>query len=623
MGQKYAVLIQGAIPGASYDEFWNDVVLMRETLLNNGFQDNQIYVLYGNGADYFNANRTNPRYRPAPAITDLAATIPNVTNVFNGLANGTGGFPQLTNEDLLFIWTFDHGCGPPCMAGTTNVVLCLMDGDMQDTTFANLVNQIPHAYLIICMQQCHSGGFINDLTGDRTVILTAATATEHAHGADTENETVNGVVYHHGEFNFYLFSALNGQTVTGTAVSADSNNNGFVTMREVFNYIQAHENQPETPQYDDGTRALGEKLNLSFADVFIRDNLQDTGQEPLAGGGISCSPDINHFRDQLANPQASLGSAAAKNQNNLFDNIEFGQTNYIYVRLQNRGYSTSDADVDIYWSLPSTLPTPGSWNYVGTIHVPAINPGDFKVGGPLLWSTVPAEGHYCFVAVLGNTQDPKPDINNVHSADDFYNLIRQNNNVTWKNFDVYDMFANSYYKFLFYIQGWPRIAYSTDLEIERSQLPNNVKPTLVLLKRLCKKAIPRGMTLAKETKLYSHYTVTSTKTAVLKNIALKTSDKSQATIEITLPKNTPDGIYQISVLQRINGKEMGRVSKSLKVGKYPYMGNSSTKELHKANCEWAKKISKKHKVAYSDKDLALHHGFNGCRFCLPEFDTDR
>lgn len=278
MGEKYAVLISGDLAETGYDEFWNDVVLMQEALINNGFPANHIYVLYGNGNDFFDANRPNPNYRPNPAITNLAANTTNVQNIFTGLANGTGGYPQVTNDDFLFIWTFDHGCGPPCIAGT-NVVLGLIDANMQDTVFANLVNQIPHAYRVICMQQCHSGGFINDVQSDRTIIMTAAMATEHAHRSDNENEVVNGVIYNHGEFNFHLLSAMNGQTLTGVAVNADSNGNGFVTMREIFDYIANNESAPETPQYDDGTLNIGEKLDFSmpekkcYAPTFDRNSL--------------------------------------------------------------------------------------------------------------------------------------------------------------------------------------------------------------------------------------------------------------------------------------------------------------------------------------------------------------
>lgn len=359
------------------------------------------------------------------------------------------------------------------------------------------------------------------------------------------------------------------------------------------------------------------------ADVYIRDNLQDTGEEPLGGGGIARSPDINHFRQELTDPQATLGSVAAQSQDNLFENIEHGQPNYIYVRLQNRGYTVSDVEADIYWVPPSTLPTPGSWNFIGTLNVPAIAPGEFKVAGPLIWPSdqIPAKGHYCFIAVLGNAQDPKPDLSAIHNINDFYALIREKNNVTWKNFDVQNMFAGSIQRFDFQIQGWSRIAYFTDLEIHLSDLPHNVKVELKVLKRLTEGTTVEGLSKKREKKLHSHYEVTSPKQAALRNMPLKTSDNSMATLYITLPEDIPNGAYDLSVLQKIDGREMGRVTKRLLVGDYPYVANRNSREVHEANCDWVKRMSSKNKVAYRELKLALKHGYNGCHYCLPEFDT--
>jgi zinc metalloprotease ZmpB len=72
----------------------------------------------------------------------------------------------------------------------------------------------------------------------------------------------------------------------------------------------------------------------------------------------------------------------------------------------------------------------------------------------------------------------------------------------------------------------------------------------------------------------------------------------------------------------VDGKEVGRVTRMLAIGQYPYMGNSRTSEVHLANCEWAAKISRGNKEAYQDLECALKHGYDGCRFCLPEYSKD-
>jgi hypothetical protein len=55
---------------------------------------------------------------------------------------------------------------------------------------------------------------------------------------------------------------LNGQDLLGNAVNADASGNCLTTMREIFDYIINHESDSATPQYDDGSRNLGEQLHL-------------------------------------------------------------------------------------------------------------------------------------------------------------------------------------------------------------------------------------------------------------------------------------------------------------------------------------------------------------------------
>ena len=357
------------------------------------------------------------------------------------------------------------------------------------------------------------------------------------------------------------------------------------------------------------------------SDIYVRDNLQDMGAEPLAGGGISASPDINHFRQELIDPQSTLGTAAAKAQDNLFEPIEIGQTNYIYLRIQNRGYAAATVDVDIYYGLPSTLPTPSSWHLIGSLTTSPIVPGEFKVVGPLAWSQIPQKGHYCFVAVLGNAQDPKPDLTTVHTINDFYTLVRQHNNVTWKNFDVDNLFAGGEMQYEFWIQGWPRIAYFSDLEIDLSELPLGCMIELRLLKRLVEGSAIQGMMKTKETENYAVFDVSPHGLAAIRNMQLKTSDRSQARLTITLDSSIPDGGYRVHALQKVEGKEVGRVTKFLLVGEYPYVANLNSDEVHLANCVWVRKMNPRHRSAYNDLQLARKHGYNGCRYCLPEIDT--
>jgi len=627
MGQRYAVLISGDIAENGFPEFFFDVVLMRDMLITNGFAAGNIFVLYGDGADYNSATYPAARYRPNPAITTLSATAANVRAIFSDLANGTNGRPRLINDDLLFVWTFDHGSQTPITPNSNTLIsaLCLRDVDMRADDFAGAIDVVPHAFRVICMQQCRSGGFIPYLASDRTVILTAVQADRDAFPTDNtaERETIAGRIYPHGEFNYYLLAAFNGQDLLGNAVNADTNNNGFVTIREVFDHIANHESESGTPQYDDGTRHLGERLHLAFADLFMRDNLDDQGVEPSPNGGISASPDINHFRNELLDAQATLLGSGAMANGTLFETIEIGQPNYIYVRVRNRGYSSSNATVDLYWTFPSTLPTPASWKSLGSIALPQIAPDTVACAGPLIWSEgIPAQGHYCFVGVLRNAQDPAPDLAAVTTVDQFYDLIRLNNNVVWKNFDVDNVFAGGYARVDFQIQGWNKASTISDLEIDLRGLPVSVTTEFRLLKRLIQGATLEGMNPLATTKTYVKFQLVSGAVCAIRTMSLPASDSSEGILQVMLSGDIPDGVYDIAIRQLVNGAEMGRITRRLAVGQYAYAANRRTLEVHRSNCEWAHKMSGRNKLAYADVTLAMTHGFNGCRYCLPELSTD-
>ncbi|VVB71553.1 Uncharacterised protein [uncultured archaeon] len=144
---------------------------------------------------------------------------------------------------------------------------------------------------------------------------------------------------------------------------------------------------------------------------------------------------------------------------------------------------------------------------------------------------------------------------------------------------------------------------------------------LRILKRLSSTAKSENATLVTESSLYQHFELVPGKQAFLRGMNLKPSDNCQAYLEITIPDNALDGNYRLSIAQLVDGKEMGRVTRMLAVGDYPFMGNRRTLELHVSGCEWAAKTSGRNKVAYDSIERALKHGYNGCAYCLPEYNT--
>ena len=186
------------------------------------------------------------------------------------------------------------------------------------------------------------------------------------------------------------------------------------------------------------SQPLGSVLNIA-PDIYIRDFVGDMGDPHT--GSISASPDIIVRPTAVPNPQAAFGpTSGTANSNTLSHEVRSGQNNYIYVRVLNRGgTSASNVNAIVYWAPMATLVTPNLWTPIGSVTIPNVPSGNvLTVSNVIVWpaASVPAAGQYCFVGLIGNAQDPVPNRVDLLNFDNFYRFVRNNNNVTWRSFNV-------------------------------------------------------------------------------------------------------------------------------------------------------------------------------------------
>ncbi len=175
------------------------------------------------------------------------------------------------------------------------------------------------------------------------------------------------------------------------------------------------------------------------ADVYVRDFVGDVGDSHA--GAISASPDVILRPEPVADPQLAYGEGSmTENSATLGYEAEAGQANSIYVRVRNRGSGAAGATVaTVFWSEVAALVTPDMWTLVGSTTLPAVPAANvLTVSDEIVWpaSAIPGEGHYCFVAMLDTAGDPAPLLTDLMNFDNFRSFIRNNNNVTWRNFNV-------------------------------------------------------------------------------------------------------------------------------------------------------------------------------------------
>ena len=224
---RYAVLISGGYRAAkAYSRYWNDLKFMYSILVNKYAYDPQnIIVLYKDGVA-----------QDADMPVNKSANYEYFNNTFNYLAQ------IMDSKDSLFIYTTNHG---------NEDGLCLYYYQIVSPKhFAEVLNPIHYHRMIIVMEQCNSGVFIPALSGTNRVIMTAASATESSWSCDTEGS--------YDEFVYHFMTAVNMETPGGAVITwHDVNTDGYISMREAFNYALIMDSRAEHPHYDDNGDGVG------------------------------------------------------------------------------------------------------------------------------------------------------------------------------------------------------------------------------------------------------------------------------------------------------------------------------------------------------------------------------
>jgi len=163
-------------------------------------------------------------------------------------------------------------------------------------------------------------------------------------------------------------------------------------------------------------------------DVWMADSKSDTGDEPnKVSKRFWLSPDI-----WIRNQQDDIPK---------YQNVEFGQDNYVYVRAKNRGTKTArNTTVEVYRSIPAIGNRwPKGWTLIGTAQIDTLEP-DASQAVAIRWDKddIPKPGHYCFyVRVLNDFDTMKfPE-----KSDSLVNM-RNNNAIVSRNFNVVDLLKN-------------------------------------------------------------------------------------------------------------------------------------------------------------------------------------
>ena len=175
------------------------------------------------------------------------------------------------------MFVIDHGGSDDDISKS---YICLWNGErLYDEELALMLKPFTSRLVNVnvVLGQCYAGGFNDNLEMVGCVVASAAQGNESSWAC-------SDIPY--DEFVYQWTCAVNGATHTGEPVVADGDRNGRVTMQEAFEYAELYDRQKnwETPQYTSTPLSVGEDLAFNHlapsVDLFIQDNLGDTGKEP-------------------------------------------------------------------------------------------------------------------------------------------------------------------------------------------------------------------------------------------------------------------------------------------------------------------------------------------------------
>lgn len=256
-GNRYAILFSGA----SNNRHTNDLEFLYRQLVDRFyFDEDDITVLNYDGTVNYSGFPQPVTSWPGDGTSYMIPVADAGTK--QALADAIDALkPKLSQDDLVLIHTNNHGGH-----NGTESYLCTYSGPSYTASdFASKLGELPaFADLIVMMEQCHSGGF-----NDEVIEASTAARTTFA-GACTEGKSsIGGADF--DPFARDWIAAVAGSDPYGAALVSDPDydSSGRVSAREAFAYADDVHHYYDSPVYsaygaDSGDQHLRQKWKYLF-----------------------------------------------------------------------------------------------------------------------------------------------------------------------------------------------------------------------------------------------------------------------------------------------------------------------------------------------------------------------
>ena len=203
-GEKYAILVSAD----GEDRYKENITFGYQSLLSAGFKAENIYVLSGH-EDIGDYNRGE-------------ATQENLKKYLSELKG------KIDQDDFLLFYMTNHGGKEYIFFGESEVEL-----DRKNVTASNLrdmFNGINPNYAIAVFTQCQPGEFLDYFGQSNRIAIGSSRKNKNSFGND---------------FSIAFFEGLGGRDKSGNQIDSDSNNDGKISIEELFDYASRNDKNTE------------------------------------------------------------------------------------------------------------------------------------------------------------------------------------------------------------------------------------------------------------------------------------------------------------------------------------------------------------------------------------------
>lgn len=262
----YAVILSGGADAFNnWARYWEDSAAIYTTLKRKyGLSDDHIIALISDGSDPANdrdigtkeapvyTNSTTDLDGDGIADTDGPCTLAEVQNAFDTLAG------ILTSNDQLFVFTTDHGYQE---SGWDAGINLWNWENLRDDQFAGMTRDLPCPVMVV-MENCYSGGFVDDITNTPNRVIGAACA---------YNDTSEGWS-HYDPFVYFFTAAVRGYYPGAggirpwdeeSACNADGNADGRISFNEAWQHAYNNRAASDIPKLGQNPAGLGNSLFMN------------------------------------------------------------------------------------------------------------------------------------------------------------------------------------------------------------------------------------------------------------------------------------------------------------------------------------------------------------------------